>query len=1023
MRTNAARGTNLRQLLVAVRALPFAEGFEVEPMRVRWPVATDVARFDEALELCRPTDVDETWARPLLDGFRLSGAPEFASWLELERGDRNERVRSNLYRAARRSLASDRALDAAELLDPWLVAQPLDEEAFRLWAEASSLAGRRTTVLARYESFAARIVHAFGVEPEVETTALVERIRSGAAAGEVGRSELDRLKVGAGARHRTSRAARLGRFFGREAEMTRLDEELVPGAVVAVVAAGGMGKTRLALEAVDRFGARFLDGVVHVELHEVRDEAQANMALARAIGLDPSAQGSWRATPAEALVDRRPLVVLDNVEQIEGFESVLERWRVSAPNATWLVTSRRTVEGPAVSTLELGGLPYPAEDHDGSVGAEFASIAMLVQRARHMGVVLDHEADRGPLARVARSTAGMPLALELAAGWLRVIPIRVVADEIAAGLDLLRSADERRDRRHASVRAMFDASWSVLTQTERAVLVDLASFRGGFTEAAARIVAHAGRPTLLALRNKSFVSLAANGRFFQHPLLETYVREHALLDPAFGAARSRHAQWVFEFLEEQEQRGQRGGAATALLAVADELPNVEAAWTYALEAGAGARFHVGGATMVNAFRHAGRIATYDELVRRVRSVASHGSAPWAWAHLSGWSSESDQFGRDAEAYAEAEFALATLRRSEHDPYWLAWAHYLFAHTAVRAGRRGAARAAIQDAAERYASIEDWDLVGEMRVTEYMLADGADDRHRLFAAVEALARRAENTDLSVRAKRMHARFVATTFGEWGTALRLVDDVIAIERRRSAPARRLVDPMLGAAGLATAIGDLDLAEKYAAAAQSLAATMGPGGSDQRAAARAALARIAWLRQDFAGAMALLDGAQEGRDAAWTEILRSEIAFAAGDTVGARLHAEHAAAGMVGVLDLRARTVDVVGLQSLRAKLALAADDRRNARALVSDAIERALVARLLPALLGALSAAAPLLPTVMHDELEVWCSTHPAAEFGVRRRRLVAGRDTEASASEHGWEASRARAERVLSVVRGGIEEVP
>ena len=80
---------------------------------------------------------------------------------------------------------------------------------------------------------------------------------------------------------------------------------------------------------------------------------------------------------------------------------------------------------------------------------------------------------------------GMPLALELAAGWLRVLPLEAIADELEAGLELLAAEDAPVDPRHRTMRAVFDASWAALSARERAALERLAAFHGGFTEVAA----------------------------------------------------------------------------------------------------------------------------------------------------------------------------------------------------------------------------------------------------------------------------------------------------------------------------------------------------------------------------------------------------------------------------------------------------------------------------------------------------------------------------------------------------------
>ena len=144
---------------------------------------------------------------------------------------------------------------------------------------------------------------------------------------------------------------------------------------------------------------------------------------------------------------------------------------------------------------------------------------LFVKAARRVEPNFAAAAEIAAIVDVCRQVEGLPLAIELAAGWARMLSCRAIADELRHGTELLRAADTRHPPRHASIEAVFEHSWRRLSDVEREALSRLSVFHGGFSIEGAREVAGASLPVLGALADKSL--LAKDGdRMHLHPLVQ-----------------------------------------------------------------------------------------------------------------------------------------------------------------------------------------------------------------------------------------------------------------------------------------------------------------------------------------------------------------------------------------------------------------------------------------------------------------------------------------------------------------------
>ena len=984
--TDEQRGrVNLRQLLSVARGLPFADGLEIERSRVRWPVDSDRDRWSERLDHDDTAPGDDGWPGILLDGFKLPSAPEFESWLELERSAWHERCRRALLAQAQRDLQHEDADTATRSLERWLDVAPLDEEALRLYLEACHESGRRSTALQRYITFQVRLERELGLAPEARTVTLAERLRSTGdpppapvptpASAQTTRPHAspDRLR---------QRAARQP-FIGRTAELTRLETALLcgDGPVVTLLAAGGMGKTRLALATAERLQRHFADGVAVAWLAQATGLDQVGVALLTALGMAPSPNQAPLQTVLHTIAGQRMLIVLDNVEQLPTLPGLLDRMRQAAPEVAWLLTSRTRLDGLDGSLVELTGLAYPRAA--GSDLASFPAVELLQRRAERIGSELDLHRHGDAIVEVCRRTGGMPLALELAAGWLRVMTIDRIATELAAGHATLEAADHDVDARHASVRVVFDASWRALSRAERDALVRLAAFRGGFSEEAARAVAGAGRPLLLALRNKSFLSLDADGRFFQHPLLERYVREQAEhAHEAIAAARERHARWFCDDLAHWEDAGQRGAEREAIASLGAEHANLEAAWAYALDAGWWKPLEQGGALLGMSYHAAGRAMRWSELLQDALARVPPDSATWAVLEVHE-ASIAEFAGRHHEAYLRRRHAVEVLRGAQ-DPFSLAWALLLFAESARSLGRTAEARASLEEAVALTTSVDKRQIVGMLLNHLQAAADTVEENERDYEAIRAHRREKSSAEDAIDSDIRYARFLAHTYGDYGQALTTVNAALARQpEARGFPffgAQRL----RGAAEAHLVAGDVASAE--ADLREALRLAPGPDPMFPRAAAEttAELATALRCRGRDDLVTDLLAPESEAARTFRGLVLRSDLALEHGDLVLARGCADEALALSAHPLVGREGHLERIAALVAAARAMIAGDAPKSARARLLEALAIAREWRFLPALLEVCAAAADLLDDAVRRELRAWAAGHPAASFPLRQR---------------------------------------
>jgi predicted ATPase len=371
-------------------------------------------------------------------------------------------------------------------------------------------------------------------------------------------------------------------FVGRVSEVRAVAELLREGGcrLLTIVGPGGMGKTRLAVAVAELVAADYPDGVRFVPLDQVSDADEMVYAIADAVGVVDGRDDPVTQLLAVAAA-KRMLVVLDNLEHLDDV-GLLADLVAAAPGVRVLATSRARLQLQAEWVFELGGMGSGGDD----TAADVDAIELFIGSARRRDAgFAPGEGDQPLLRTICDALGGMPLAIELAAGWTGLLSLAELAAELEQGFGLLETDLRDVPDRHRSVRAVLDGSWERLGSAERAVFERLSVFRGGFTREAAAEVAGASLPELRRLGEASMITSTHDDRYAVHELLRQYGESRLVESALDGDVRERHGEYFLTWLAERTLDLRGAGQRTAVEDITVELGNVRAAWTEAVAHG------------------------------------------------------------------------------------------------------------------------------------------------------------------------------------------------------------------------------------------------------------------------------------------------------------------------------------------------------------------------------------------------------------------------------------------------------
>ena len=454
-------------------------------------------------------------------------------------------------------------------------------------AERAGLSSDTISLLERGER---RRPHRYTMQSLAEALGLSQRnrVRFETAA------RMPTVRAGAPGARPANLSLQLTPFIGREREVEEVKQRLLHPDVrlLTLTGPGGVGKTRLGLEVARQVMDQFEEGVCFVALAPISDPALVPSAIAQALRIKQGAGQSVAEALEQYLRERQQLLLLDNFERLLEAGPPLARLLAACPRLKVLVTSRGVLRIQGEHNYEVPTLTLPPAGYRPSLEVDrYEGIHLFAERARAARSGFRITTENAPaVIELCRRLDGLPLAIELAAARVSLLPPEAMLARLGNRLALLTGGARDLPERQRTLRATLDWSYDLLDEDERLLFARLAVFVGGWTLAGAEAVCDAGDEGEALLRMSALVekSLVQQTNIQHEPrftMLET-VREYALerLEESgeLERLRRRHACYFLELAEEEERASQGPLQRAWLDRLETEHDNLRAALEWSL---------------------------------------------------------------------------------------------------------------------------------------------------------------------------------------------------------------------------------------------------------------------------------------------------------------------------------------------------------------------------------------------------------------------------------------------------------
>lgn len=525
----------------------------------------------------------------------------FQEWQVVERERLHREALEVLYHLADYHEAREEYGQAQHYARRQIELEPWREEAHRQLLRALALDGQRSAALVQYETCRRTLAEELGAEPSVETKVLAGQIKAQSHPGTA--ITLQHLPLAPSAPCRRIPVPTTP-LIGRKEELARIADLLRDPAyrLISIVGLGGVGRTRLALAAAAETQGHFADGMCYIPLAEAGGlppfQPEKGTGLATSMALSTGLSLSRASSPGEQVLDslrrKEALLLLDDLDAFAPDVDLIVRLLREAPGITFLVTALKPLGIQAEYASRLPGLPVPPDDTTALTPADaletYAAVALFVERAQRTprGFTLDPENLQDVL-RICRLTAGLPLAIELAAAWVERMTPAEIARAAQEDLDFLSTSKQDIPERQRSLRAVFAYAWQFLSPAEQENLVSLAVFRGGFDERAAHTIVGITTAELTVLAERSLITYhPASKRYTWHPLLRQFAADilRQLKGPqSQQGLEEKHSRYFLEMLAQLAPALQGKQPHHAAERTQQEWDNILPAWQQAAARG------------------------------------------------------------------------------------------------------------------------------------------------------------------------------------------------------------------------------------------------------------------------------------------------------------------------------------------------------------------------------------------------------------------------------------------------------
>lgn len=524
----------VRQLLQRVRRLPgIGSALQATDTHVQLRVNTDAERFLAAIDSEDYAAALDEWPKPNGASTRLgflhaveAPTPHYEDWLVTQRGQYDQLLEDALLALSSQHERQAQHELAIAVYQELIQIDALNEVAHRGIMRAHLAQGHAAAGLEQFGTLVRVLRAEFGgaVEPLPETEQVADALRQLHQEHEL-ESPSGPASPTAGPRPLPDSVA--ASFVGRAKELERL-QALVgepDHALLTIVGQGGSGKTMLAARLGQLLEARFAGNVCYASLEATNDAAGLLGAAASALGLRHGEAETLLDRCKEALASKPTLLVLDNFEHLVEHASMVAALASACANgSTIVVTSRVPLGVHAEHVFLIGGLAHVTTPGSDAATASDA-VQLFLHTARRVNPRFQFTPSDLPLiADVCAAVEGLPLAVILAASWVRFMSLEAIRESVLA--DPLQLSSDLTDipQRHRRLDGVVASTLVHLPEPEQQRLKHLSVFQGGFDAKAARMVAGASLHNLIRFMNSSLVSTRGDDRFGMHPVISAWGR-------------------------------------------------------------------------------------------------------------------------------------------------------------------------------------------------------------------------------------------------------------------------------------------------------------------------------------------------------------------------------------------------------------------------------------------------------------------------------------------------------------------
>ena len=479
-------------------------------------ISVDVHQLLDAIETHNLDAAISLYKGDFLESFYLRGASGFENWQVLEREKIRLELIDGLSETIHQIMKVGRPKEAIKYLVNLTTMEPLLESAHRQLMQAYFDNGDITLALKQFEVCKQILSEELSVTPAEETLNLYAHIARNRSLETNNETVFHNLPI-----FTTP-------FIGQEEKNRELVSIISKPDVrhLSLVGPGGYGKSRLAIHLAKQMISQFPDGTFWIPLQSLDKSSELPIAIADAIGFIHQSKKDFKDELLNYLSSRQTLLILDNFEHLISGARLVSEILTTSQSVKIITTTRQKLNLHGETTYFMRGMDYPiGEELTSNVtkAKKFDAVQLFIKSARRSKPSFNPtKEDIETIARVCKLVDGMPLAIELAAGWVPVLSSREIEKEVRKGFDFLEGKVLDIEKRHQSLQAVAEGSWQMLTDAERSVFKRLSIFKGPFSRKAAENIAGAKIHDLLSLSNKSFLQKDSEGLLRVHEWLRQF---------------------------------------------------------------------------------------------------------------------------------------------------------------------------------------------------------------------------------------------------------------------------------------------------------------------------------------------------------------------------------------------------------------------------------------------------------------------------------------------------------------------